>query len=246
VKKLDQEYLFQQDFTIRSSEVTPDGKASLHSICNLLQEVAGNHAGALNLDITQLMEKNLTWVLQRLNIKINRYPTRGETITIKTWPSSGDKLRAYRDFLILDDDTNEIGCCLSYWLMLNTQNRRPVRMPEEVLNMAPRDISHVIGIKKNRLSSFENPDYIKKFKARRSDLDLNNHVNNVRYIEWALEVLPAEVNVYEMDIEFRAECREGDKIISELKSVEGSRYLHQLKNRKEKKAVAVAITIPGQ
>ncbi|MDZ7714674.1 MAG: thioesterase [Balneolaceae bacterium] len=241
---MDSKYYFQEQFKIRSSEVDIHGKARLQSICNLLQEVAGNHALALNFDISQLMEKDLTWVLHRLHVVMGRLPDWRETITIKTWPSSGDTLRAYRDFQIFGEDGNEIGRSLSYWLMLNIKSRRPVRMPDEILEMAPTDVEHVLDIKSNRLSPLEKRDYSTEFKVRRSDLDMNNHVNNVKYIGWALETLPEEIKIKEIDIEFQAECLVDDFIFSESRGDKDGKYIHQLSKKENSKIVALAETKP--
>ena len=240
---MDSKYYFEETFKIRSSEVDTNGKAHLQSVCNLLQEIAGNHALALNFDISQLMEKDLTWVLHRLHVVMDRMPEWREEITIKTWPSSGDTLRAYRDFQIFGEDGNEIGRSLSYWLMLNVNSRRPVRMPEEVLDMAPKKVEHVLDIKSERLSGIEDCDSSKEFNVRRSDLDLNNHVNNVQYIGWALETLPEKTNIKEIDIEFQAECLIDDNIVSRSKTFD-DRYIHQLLKKDGNKAVAVAETFP--
>lgn len=241
---MDSKYYYSEQFKIRSNEVDTNGNARLQSICNLLQEVAGNHALKLNFDISQLMEKDLTWVLHRLHIVMDQMPKWRETITIKTWPSSGDTLRAYRDFQILDEDDNEIGRSLSYWLMLNTNSRRPVRMPQEVLNMAPKKVEHVLDIKSDRLSALDESTDSKEFSVRRSDLDLNNHVNNVQYIGWALETLPPGIAIREIDMEFRAECLLGDTVLSEFRAHEHSGYTHELSKKPDHKTVALAKTKP--
>ena len=235
---------YREKYTIRSSEVSPDGNAKLQSICDLLQETAGNHALKLDFDISQLREQNLTWMLHRLHLKMDRFPKWRDEITIKTWPSSGDTLRAYRDFLIIDQSGNHIGRCLSYWLMINIETRKPVRMPEEILKMAPADVEHVMDVKKKRIDYVEETSGSKIFRVRRSDLDLNEHLNNVKYIEWALEALPAELKVCEIDIEFLAECAEGEEIKSEyaMSSSAGHTYAHRIKRMKDNKVSARAVS----
>lgn len=214
------------------------------SVCDWLQETAGNHALQLNFDISRLNEKKLTWVLHRLHVQIDHYPQWRDEIKIKTWPSSGDSLRAYRDFLILNSNGEEIGRSLSYWLMLNMETRRPVRMPQEVLNMAPEDIEHVLDIRKDRITFNKEPDSTSNYKVRRSDLDINRHLNNVKYVEWALESLPEDQRVSEIDIEFRSECRLGDQIRSEIATDSEKPKLnrHRIIKNGEEKAAAVAIS----
>lgn len=239
---MESRHLFEETFTIRSSEVAPDRHITLQSVCNLLQEVAGNHALKLNFDISHLMDQNMTWVLHRLHVVMDRFPKWREDITIKTWPSGGDTLRAYRDFIILDSDGNRIGKSLSYWLILNLETRKPIRIPESILNMAPDDVDHVLDIRRERLSPPEKVNSRKQFKVRRSDLDLNNHVNNVKYIEWALENIPMDKRIYEIDIEFHAECVLGDTIYSEANYLDEEESCHQLRRSREEKTVARAIS----
>lgn len=236
---------YEEKFKIRSSEVAPDGKAKLQSICDLLQETAGNHALNLNFDISQLKEQNLTWVLHRLHVVMDRYPEWRDQIIVKTWPSSGDTLRAYRDFLITNAEGHEIGRGLSYWLMIDTTSRRPVRMPDEVLEMAPADTDHVLDVKSDRIKVEGSVAESKEFRVRRSDLDVNKHVNNVKYIEWALEALPDNHGVTEIDIEYRAECTLGDSVSSEYiisdENANNGNY-HQITRNSDQKVATVALT----
>ena len=237
----DQKY--SETFTIRASEVSPEGRVTLPALGYLLQEVAGNNALALNFGISQLNEQNRTWILHRLHLQMDSFPEWRETITIETWPSGGDKLRAYRDFRILDSKDNEIGRCLSYWLMLDLESHRPVRIPKEIIEMQSGTPSHVLDLKHDRLKVGTNSfDQSKKFHARQSDLDMNEHVNNVKYVEWALEALPDQYVIKEIDIEFQAECHAGDTITSAFTDHTQDNYLHLLQNEADKQTVAVAVS----
>lgn len=221
-----------EHFKIRASEVDFNGKATLPALCSLFQEVAGNHALKLNFDISQLHKQNLTWVLHRMDIKIDRFPKWRDTITIETWPAAGDALRAYRDYRILDEDGKQIGACLSYWMMMNLETRRPTRMPQEVLDLRLNEIEHVMPIKTSRMKPFEESDKQGKLSVRKSDLDMNQHVNNARYVEWMMELYNEKEarSIHEIDIMFMKESVAGDELTSELKYSDEIQK-HQLKNQ---------------
>lgn len=55
-----------------------------------------------------------------------------------------------------------------------------------------------------------------RFKVRYGDIDSNMHVNNVRYVEWAIESLPLEIvlnyELKELSVIFEKECRYGAEI----------------------------------
>lgn len=209
-----------EHFTIRASEVDLSGKLSLPAICNYFQEVAGNNALQLNFDITDLQAQNLTWVLHRMDINLKEMPDWRETIQVETWPVAGDALRAYRNYRLIDKDGNEFGNCLSYWMMINLETRRPVRIPQAVLDTRLTEREHVTPIKSTRLSPPEQEDSMTKIKVRRADLDMNNHVNNVRFIEWMLECMTEEEtrSISNFDIVFMHESHAGDVITARMEN----------------------------
>lgn len=234
--------IFEEQFKIRASEVDINQKATLPAICNLLQEIAGNHARELQFDITDLQQNKLTWVLHRLNVTIDRFPRWRETITIRTWPSGGDGLRAHRVFLILDADKKPIGRSLSYWLILDIQSRRPTRIPKNILDRVPKDSGHVLAVSKRDFSVSEQSDSFQSFEVRKTDLDLNKHLNNVRYVEWALACLPEGTKLDNIDIKFVAEAVLGDTVIAE-QTADNHRHKFQIKRSSDKKVLALACSI---
>ncbi|MCW9706830.1 acyl-[acyl-carrier-protein] thioesterase [Fodinibius salsisoli] len=236
---------FEEQFKIRASEIGPNQKATLPAICNLLQEIAGNHARQLSFDITDLRKEQLTWVLHQLHVKIDRFPEWRETVTIKTWPSGGDGIRAYRDFLILDEKKHVIGSSLSYWLILDLTSRRPHRIPKKILDRVPDDTEHVLPITKEKFPELHDIHATRQFNVRKTDLDLNNHVNNVRYIEWALSNLAEEENISEINIKFIAESLFNDSVIAKsgvAETVEDDAKIHELVRKRDEKLLCRAIT----
>ena len=231
--------LFEEQFKIRASEVGTDQMASLPAVCNLLQETAGNHAHQLQLDITDLQQQKLTWVLHRLQVEVDRYPEWRETVTIRTWPSGGDGLRAHRDFLILDTNEQIIGRSLSHWLILDMESRRPNRIPKEILDRAPENREHVLPVEKGDFTEVTNPDSSHAFRVRKTDLDLNRHVNNVRYIEWMEACLPNNADLKNMDIKFTGEAVLDDRIMASSRN-DGQRYHLHVQRSTDRKVLAKA------
>ena len=211
-----QNTLHTEQFTIRANEVDTSGKLTLPAICTFFQEVAGNNAKDLKFDITDMQQQNLTWVLHRMDININRKVQWRDTIHIETWPAASDSLRAYRNYRIIDSKHQEIGNCLSYWIVMNLATRRPSRIPQEVLDMRLLDKAHVTQIKNNRMKPFTIQGTEKEIIVRRADVDMNNHVNNVRYIEWMLETLDLEIvhKIQNFDVMFTKEAFVDDRLIS--------------------------------
>ncbi|MCD6354278.1 MAG: hypothetical protein J7L95_01905, partial [Prolixibacteraceae bacterium] len=96
-----------------------------------------------------------------------------------------------------------------------------------------------------------NPNYELKFKVNRFDTDMNKHVNNIRYLQWVVESVPAEIvdNYYlhSIDGRFIAEAHFGQTIVSmtkkETDETKNKTFLHTIKVEETEKICATAKTI---
>ena len=75
------------------------------------------------------------------------------------------------------------------------------------------------------------------FKVRYGDIDSNMHVNNVRYVEWAVESLPLEIvlnyELKDLSVVFEKECKYGAEIIASYELREDNDeliVLHKIEN----------------
>ncbi len=242
--------IYSETFTIRSYEVRPEGTAKLITICNLLQEVAGNHAQHLDYDIKQLRENNRTWFLYRLQLEMQYYPAWKDIVTIETWPSGGKGVLAYRDFLLYNKQKDSMGRATTQWMIVDLNRERPVPIPEEVVDMKVSDRRHVITPKRDKiaLDSENGPSDEKDFRVRRSELDVNGHVNNVAHINWICETVPrktySQYHLSEIDIVYQGESKWGDMIHSALYKTSASphSFKHRISRHNEESSLVTART----
>jgi len=148
------EHIYTEQFTLRSYETRPDGFAKMPTLCNYLQEAASNHAKELDWNFNVSEEGERMWVLQRLTFKIETYPSWTDTITVETWPQSGDTIRAFRDFRILSQHGEVLGKAVSQWMMLDKHTRKPIQIPKEILDLSEASNSHVLPIPEKRIPNF--------------------------------------------------------------------------------------------
>ncbi len=208
--------VWTESFPIRAYNVTPHGAASPLALCDFLQEAAGNHAERLGVSMESLLDNGQAWVLAFLRLKVDRYSDWHDMLTIETWPSGLDRLYATREF-ILSDDEGECARATSAWLVIDTERRRPLRPPAELYDIDTPDRPPALDVERSKMEVPDTtPEYERTFRVRYHDLDLNRHVNNVRYVEWATETFPAEwldMHVLrDLTLEFRAEITAGDPV----------------------------------
>ena len=184
--------VWTESIPVRSSDLTPHGTASVPALCVYLQEAAGHHADDLDVSMRRLQEENQAWVLSHLYVELDRLPEMDETVTIETWPSGLEGLYATREFVLLVDD-NEIGRATSRWFVIDTERRRPVRPPRSLYDLETPDRPLPLPHDFDDLSEPDRVEHEASWRARYHDLDLNRHVNSVRYLDWALGTLPDDL-----------------------------------------------------
>ena len=201
------------------------------TLCNYLQESAGNHAAHLNVSVERLQPLHMTWVLSKLHIQVHRYPSWQEEVHLETWPSGHNGLLASREFRLLDAAGDSLAVASTAWLIVNTQRLRPVRIPDFVDEIRTPLDELPIPDAFPRLSLPEAPALSRSFDVRRQDIDMNGHANNVAFIGWALEALPAPFAETHMpmqcEIAFKAEATAYQQVLSTA-SGEGSEVVHGL------------------
>ncbi|XP_002992591.2 oleoyl-acyl carrier protein thioesterase 1, chloroplastic [Selaginella moellendorffii] len=226
--------LYSENFTIRCYEVGTNKKASIQTIANLLQEVACNQVRTLGFSTdgfatTLSMRKHhLIWVTVRMHIEMDDYPNWGDAVQAQTWFQE-NRNGTRRDWLLKDVNTGlTLGRATSTWVMMNQETRRFARINEEIRGeyhqyaLDPPRFSFPedhATYKKHQLAKLENAEHhITGLKPRRADLDMNQHVNNVAYIGWMMESLPADIaNSHELRgiiLEFKQECKHDDCVES--------------------------------
>jgi acyl-ACP thioesterase len=217
--------IWEQRYSIRSYEVDSRGNLSMASVFNFMQDAASNHAGQLGISLEQLLTEGRAWVLSRLLIKIDAYPRWKDDIRIFTWPSGIQGLFALRDFELKDTSDRSLGAGLTAWLIIDSRKRRPVRMHPYADRLNPMEGVHVLEDKLEKLPRIQAADTEQGFRVGYRDLDLNQHVNSVRYIEWALESIPQTVMdtriLSILEITFMAEAFLGDRVLATGQSIEG-------------------------
>jgi len=226
---------FVETARIRGYEAGPDRRATIQCIANLLQEVASNHAISVWGKTEEgfaaspvMVERNLIFVISRLHIKINKYPSWGETTRLETWFTLERRFIGRRAWSIQDASTSEtLGEATSSWVVLNTKTRKMSRIPAEMVEQwwpytlqdsCKYALSGVAELDKK----IQDPETMAQVRsgvvhvAGQSFMDMNGHINNVAYLEWALDALPQEVfdnfDLKETEIDFKGECSVGDHV----------------------------------
>ncbi|KAF5725980.1 plastid acyl-ACP thioesterase [Tripterygium wilfordii] len=230
--------VFRQNFSIRSYEIGADRTASIETLMNHLQETALNHAKSVGLlgdgfgSSPEMSKRNLIWVVTRMQVLVDRYPMWGDDVQVYTWVSASAKIGMRRDWLVCDGKTGEtLARASSVWVLMNKLTRRLSKIPEEVRGeIEPRFLNSdpVVDEDNRKLPKLDDntADIVRGgLTPRWSDLDINQHVNNVKYIGWILESTPPPIleshELSSLTLEYRRECGR-DSVLQSLTAVSGA------------------------
>ena len=241
--------VWKEIYQIRTYEVDYRNRLSILSMFNFMQDAASKHAQALGVSVRRLLSENYTWLLSRLKIKIASYPDINDRIQIATWPSGTQRLFALRDFELRNGSDQVIAEAVSAWLVIDVQRRRPVRILPFVDRLKPLEGRHVLPDTLDKLPALKNGTYEKKFVARYGDLDVNQHVNNVSFVEWVVEGVPSSLlntsAPAQLEINFLAEAFYEDSILAacQPRDPDNSVYHHSLIRQQDGRELARARSV---
>ena len=231
-------------FPVKSYETDHAGLLKPFAFMNHAQEMAGEHAIRLGFGYDDLIKNGNVWVLSRFHVKFLRMPRWRELLEMETWHKGADRLFGFRDFRVCDASGDELILATSSWLVINYETRRLQRI-ESIMNSgavsgsgdtagnSSDDTSGNIVTSSQRetvpalltdaikepAEKLVAPEGMQKACTRvvsLSDIDINKHTNNARYVEWALDAIDPSTSfnmtVKEMWINFNNESLAGDLI----------------------------------
>lgn len=212
------ELIHEQAFAVRYSETDPGGYLRPTTFLDHLQDAAAAHAEQLGFGVAALRTRDLTWMLTRLHIEVERHAAPGETVRVRTWPATRAGLLTFRDFLADTPEGIRLGRATTSWVVIDLRRRRPVRL-DDVLPPYPLRGVRAIEDPLPPLPALDPGPGAReqRFVVQRSDLDINHHVNNAVYVRWALDSVPADLaeslRPAAVEAAYRAEALAGDAVL---------------------------------
>ena len=180
---------YQRDFHLDCFLLDYEGKASLVTYFNLMQEIALKHANVVGFGFEEMVKNNMIWVLTRMGIEIYSPLRWDQTVTIKTWSRGIEGAYSFREFEFFDEDQNKIGIASSSWVPIDIKSRKPTKV-FDVATVEKVAIKESVNIELKKVFLPNDMEVGLHHKVRLTDLDINNHANNARYVEWIYNSLP--------------------------------------------------------
>ncbi len=206
--------IYIDEFTISDLQCDRFGRLKPSAILWFVQEMAGRHCQELSLDWNTLSQKGMFWAIIRHRVRIERMPKKNERVRIETWPMPTTRVAYPRNVVAFDAEGRELWRSTSVWVLMDMQSRAmilPGKSGVEVSGVLRGDELAVPG---------SIPPAALSGQLRRTvaftDLDINGHMNNCRYLDWAADLLSSDFHrehtIRELTLGYLAEAKEGEEL----------------------------------
>lgn len=180
------------DFSVEPFSEDFSGRLSWRFLGNHLLRCASLHAGSHGFGYKEMQTMRHAWVLSRLVVELEEMPRTGEQYAIETWVSRVYRQFTDRLFEIKAPNGQSYGHAFSIWALIDTENRQPTD-----LSLLPAgDFTTIVNsergipIKGPGRIRIKSTTPVRTLPTFYSDLDINGHVNSIRYIEMVLDLFP--------------------------------------------------------
>lgn len=197
---------------------------------NHMLNAADFHSTDRGFGMKRLMTIHRSWVLSRLAIEMVEMPTQYTKFNVETWVESAMRYFTSRNFAVTGTDlqpsdlnpqpTPKIyGYGRSIWAMIDTETRQPT----DIYSIDDGAINNWIVTDKpcpidkgGRVKMSDNAKLVRTIDTYYNDVDINGHINSVKYIEHVLDLWPLDWYhnhaIRRFEIAYVAEAHAGDQL----------------------------------
>lgn len=221
-------------FTIDAYLCDFRGKATLPMLGNFMLQVATKHAEERGFGFNSMEGQKRVWVLSRMAIEIFEYPKNDSSIKVYTWVSEVNKIFTERCFSFEDENGKMIGYTRSVWASIDKETRRPTNVMEltDLPNYSTGEACPINGIKK--IVPIKDIEPVTFFDVKYSDIDINKHLNSMKYIEHYVDLFEIELfkekDIYRFEISYLNEAHYGSRLDVYKRKEEEGTYILEIKN----------------
>lgn len=233
-------------YTVQSHDVDFSKKLTIAALLRFFQESAERHSANLGLGWSFFNEKGLFWTLSRTTIELGQMPERGKEVVVKTWPKATDNVFVYRDFLLLDPENEQTPLArgTSSWVLLDNAARRPQNLEPFIASIPLVTSENAIEARPEKIDALPCAWNYSKGVVRYGDIDMNGHVNNIKYLEWILDCYNWEHHqsymVEKLELNFMADSACGEGYMVNMASKGRGLYLNNVVREEDQKELVRA------
>ena len=192
---MERAHKYEFEGKVRYSEIDHRATMTLPALINYFQDCSTFQSEQLGYGMDVLKKEKKAWVLAYWQVIVKRYPK--------------------RNFYMKDESGEQIACANSIWVYMDVEKGKPVRVDKEQAEAYGIDEPLEMPYEDRKIEEAESYEEKAPFPVRKYHIDTNEHVNNCQYVQMALEVLPRDILVSQVRVDYKKSAVLGDKIFPE-------------------------------
>lgn len=210
------------------SDLDRDGLMTHQALLSVFEKAAGHHSELAADDMMTGREKGVSWILAEWRVAVSRRPGGQDVLNVRTWTRGrGNTAVVYRDLVMTDAAGEELARAEAKFVLMDITTGRLTRVSDELIAAYGPEQELVFDSDAPRLRPLEHYSSEKPFALRRSDIDINGHVHNTKYMDLMIEALPEYPRLGGVKA-FRFCClksvKEGDAVVLCCEETPGAYY----------------------
>lgn len=201
-------------FSVTALHADCFGRAKPSALLRFAQDAAESHCLHLGTDWNTMARKGLFWAVIRQRMEVTRLPNTGETVTVKTWPMPTTRVAYPRATEGYDAQGNLLFQVISLWVIMDMESRAMILPGKSGVDVEGLTLGTELKAPAGLGSAEFTGESLRTVGF--TELDVNGHMNNTRYLDWLCDLRPASFHkehpVKAVTICYNNEARDGQQI----------------------------------
>ena len=205
--------VYQKTVRLRNADVDMHRRLRTSTLLTMLQEAAIAHVESIGMGREKTLDRGLLWIITLQRLSVRRMPVYDETFTISCWAGRTMHVLFPRYYRLTGENGELLAEGSAYWALIDQANHE-LQFPDAWGITIPGTVTGLespLPRAPRALALTENA----AFTVPYSYIDLNHHMNNVRYVDLAENTIPCEAHDHSLkslEIEYSSEARLGQTI----------------------------------
>lgn len=223
-----EKYLYTRGFTndyyldqnLRRSDT--DQRVILAELLRKVLQTSNNHDRAVRQSMNKedyVIGDNQTWVITQNKTELLEWPKVDQTVTIETKVVDANRFFITRQFLVLAESGEILVKIYLQFTAIDFNTRKMVRLNLDGIKGMDLIEEKTVNFDKLKLSEEATELSRVDYPILPSDIDENQHVNNLVYFRWSYDLIPEKIHqnyrLKMIEMKYGSELRENDSVVIE-------------------------------
>lgn len=203
---------FEFPTRVTYTEIDAGFALTLRGVMTMMQEAAIVHAARQGYSIYDIPRTHVIWMLVQWRVRMVGRAKWNDDLVVETWPRLMARVTSERDFILRTPQGETVAVGQSTWILVSTDTGRATRITPEIQAAFPLTDRGVFDGPQTEAA--DGPGEITyEGTVQHRDLDTNRHMNNLVYLDYALQALPEDLRdkpFPELGIRYSRQLRMGE------------------------------------